>query len=98
MDHRGLVIFKPWKYIRRTMGLCRAWLGRILGMGCGGECIIYAMADSNSLPSLRHDSRTKKYVKNMEYKLNYCLLCFNIVWNIPRAQWCSNICPCFRKL
>ena len=52
---------------RRALGLCRARLGRLLGLGSGGKCVPDAVADRNGVSAFRdhagkarHDARVER--------------------------------------
>ena len=44
MGARGLGIFDHWYCTGLVVGLLRAWLGRLVVLGSGRECLVYALA------------------------------------------------------
>src|SRR5262249_37633694 len=70
-----------------AMGLRRARLGRLLGVGPGGKCIVHAMANGHSISSFGDDSGKKRHAQSVEYGLGHFDLCAFHLWHVSHAQW-----------
>ena len=53
-------------FSRRTLGLLGAGLGRLLGMGSGGERVADAVADRHCIPALGDDAGKARHAEDVE--------------------------------
>ena len=74
------------KFIWSELGVCRAGLGRILGMGSGGERSLYAINYSNRLSAFGYDSRKERYDEGMEYVSSPTYFCNDYIWDIYHSK------------
>ena len=80
------------------MGLCRAGVGRLLGLGSGLKRITYALDIGNRLPAFSYDPGKKRYVEGMEYGLDHLCLSNDHLWNFYHSQRPDCFCPFFRGI
>ena len=66
MDHGGLAVFDLWNHPWRALGLPPIGLGRLLGLGPGGERFIPALVRGHGLPALDHDPGKKGHAEEVE--------------------------------
>src|SRR5262245_21186037 len=95
----GCLALSRYRYPpRRTMGLCRARMGRILGLGSGRKCVIHAMAYGHSLSSFGDDSGKKGHAQGLEYGFDHFDLLPLYLWYISHAEWSDCFRACFRPI
>src|SRR5215831_3401627 len=98
LDARCLALSQCWYPPRRTMGLCRARMGRILGLGPGGKCVIHAVAYRHGISPFGDDSGKKRHAQSLEYDFGHFDLCPFHLWYISHTEWGNCFCPCFRAI
>src|SRR5215510_1733440 len=98
LDSRCLALSQCRYPLRRTMGICRTRMGRILGLGSGGKCVIHAMADGHGLSSFGDDSGKKRHAQSLEYGFDHFDLCPLHLWHISHTEWSDFFGACFRPI
>src|SRR5215467_8470180 len=98
LDSHCLALSQCWYPLRRTMGLCRTWIGRILSLGSDGKCVIHAMADKHGISPFCDDSGKKRHAQSLEHGLDHFDLCPFYLWHISYAEWSDFFCACFRTI
>ena len=78
---------KLWNNFRRLVGISRARMGRLLGLGSCRKCILYALVNRNSFFAFYNNSRKEKHASIMEYDSNNVNIYFNNFWNISYTKW-----------
>lgn len=66
LDVSGVVVPEHGLDLGRALGVRRAGLGRLLGLGSGRECGAPAVADRDRVPAQHHDSRAARHVEDVE--------------------------------
>ena len=66
LDHGDLAVFDRRHLPGHALGLRRAGLGRLLGLGSGGERQLHALADRNRLSPLRDDAGEEGHDEELE--------------------------------
>src|ERR671923_2863567 len=95
LDSRRLALSQYRYPPRGTMGICRARMGRLLGLGSGGKCVIYAMAYGHSISPFGDDSGKKRHAQSLEYGFGHFDLRPLHLWHISDAEWSNFFCACF---
>src|SRR3972149_8225959 len=72
-------------------------MGRLLGLGPCGECLIYAMAGRNSISSLRHGTGKAEDVQSLEPLSDHHHLLLITARNLSCPQRHPVFCPCICK-
>src|SRR5215510_16518720 len=98
LDSRRLALSQCRYPLRRTMGICRTRMGRILGLGSGGKCVIHAMAYGHGISPFCDDSGKKRYAQSLEYGFDHFDLWPFHLWHISHAEWSDFFCACFRAI
>jgi len=57
-----------------ALGVLRFGLGRLLGMGSGGERVADALAHWNRIPALSHDAGEAQHAEDVEHVAGVCHL------------------------
>ena len=97
LDARRLALSRCRYPPRRTMGLCRTRMGRILGLGSGRKCVIHAMAYGHSISPFGDDSG-KKGMLGLEYGFDHFDLRPLHLWHVSHAEWRDCFRACFRPI
>ncbi len=80
------------------MGLCRAGMGWLLGLGSGGKCLFFALDHWNSLIALGDDSRKTGYVEGLEYRSDSSHISLDNLWNLHHAKRDHSLGSFFRTI
>src|SRR3972149_5727039 len=72
-------------------------MGRLLGLGPCGECLIYAMAGRNGISSLRHGTGKAEDVQSLEPLSDHRHLLLITARNLSCPQRHPVFCPCICK-
>ncbi len=67
LDHGDLGIPDPRHSTRRALGLLRARMGRLLGLGSSRERLAAALAHRHRIPALGHDAGKTRHVESLEH-------------------------------
>src|SRR5258707_14899585 len=68
------------------VGLSRAGLGRLLGLGPGRECRALTLANGNRFPALDDGARTARYAQGVEPGPGHPLFCPLDLWHVRGTQ------------
>ena len=76
-----------WQPYRRLVGICRAGLGGLLGVGPGRERQLYALVGGHCFPSLYYDAEKAGNTQGLEYGADNTNLRPNDIWHFPDPEW-----------
>src|SRR5439155_508140 len=74
---------------RRALGLFRAGLGRLLGLGSRRKCLVLALAHGHGIPAFGHDAGKARHAEGLEYVADLCHIHAVYLWYVSHAQRCS---------
>ena len=73
-------------FLGNALGLRRARLGRLLGMGSGGERQLYAVADGNGISALGDDAGAKRHDEELERVADFLHVSAHAAGNVADAR------------
>src|SRR3990172_11544771 len=73
-------------------------MGRLLGLGPGGECLLHALAYGHRLPALGYDPAAAWHAKGLEHSANHSNLRSVYLWYLPHPQRRSLLSPYLRTV
>src|SRR5262249_49224278 len=81
---------------RSSLGILRAGLGRLLGMGSGRERVLLPVAHGNGLPAFRDDAGEARHAENVECVAHFlhvhALHLGNSAYPQRNYQFCARLC------
>ncbi len=77
----GALIILP----RRALGLFRAGLGRLLGLGSRRKCLVLALAHGHGIPAFGHDAGKARHAEGLEYVADLCHIHAVYLWYVSHA-------------
>jgi hypothetical protein len=92
-DDRWIRITRRWTLVA---WLFLSGLGWVLGLGPGGDCRLYALADRHSIPSLRDDPGKTGDAEALEHGADHPDLRPGHLWNVPHPVWRTLLRACLR--
>src|SRR5438552_17484043 len=85
LDDGDLGAFDVWHLPRGALGLFRAGLGRLLGLGSGRKCVILALAHGHGISAFGHDAGKAWHAEGLEYVADLCHIHAFYLWNVSHA-------------
>ena len=91
LDAGDVAVPKHRNHARRWLGLLGSRLGRLLGLGSGGERLASSLDHGHCVPSLRHDAGEEGHDEGLERGPDFLDVLPLHLWNIadPHAASCS---------
>src|SRR5207247_1079025 len=80
-----LVTFDVRQLPRRALGLFRAGLGRLLGLGSRRKCLVLALAHGHGIPAFGHDAGKARHAEGLEYVADLCHIHAVYLWYVSHA-------------
>src|ERR1700742_4276933 len=66
LDDGDVALSDVRDFSRRALGVFGTWMGRLLGMGPGGECVADAVADRHGVSALSDDAGKARHDEELE--------------------------------
>ncbi len=85
-------------FLGDALGLLRAGLGRLLGMGPGGERLSHAMADGHRVPAFGHDAGEARHAEGVEHVVDFRDIPAFDFRHLPHPQRRGQLGPCVRAI
>ena len=80
----------------RALGVLRAGLGRILGMGSGRKCVAAAMANRHGVPAFGDDAGKARHAEDLEHVADLQHFHAGNLRHVPYTQRCGEFGSCIR--
>src|SRR6185437_13343555 len=87
MDDGHMVAFDLRHFSRDALGLCGAGLGRLLGLGPGGERQLYAVAYRHRISAFGHDAGKEGHDEKLERVADLFHVSADYTWHDTDARW-----------
>src|SRR5690606_18493170 len=81
---------------RWTLGVRRARLGRLLGLGSGGDRGLHALVDGHRVLAFRYDPGKARHAKTLEYAVDHRDLRPGDLRYLPDSFRCAFLCALLR--
>ncbi len=98
LDAHLVAVPVHWHRAGSAVGLSRAGLGWLLGLGPGRERLTHAVADRHGLPALGHDPGTARDAQGVEPAAHPVHLRANAAGHLHHPQWHHRIGACLRSI
>ena len=98
MDDDCVGISEHRDFAGRALGVCGTGLGRILGMGPGGECVAAAVAHRNCVSAFGDDAREARDDESVERVAGVPHVLVMYFWDISDAQRRGEFGACVRAI
>ena len=98
LDHGDLGLPDLRNFSRRALGVFSSGLGRLLGMGPGGECVADAVADRYRVSAFGDDAGKARHAEDVEHVADLRHLLAGDSGNVPHPQRNHQLGACFRAV
>ena len=98
LDHGYLGIPHLRRFFRRALGLLRAGMGRILGMGSRRKRVADALAHRYCVPALGNDAGEARNAEDLEHVADFFHVHALDLRNVLDAQRRCQFCACLRAI
>src|SRR5581483_3146457 len=98
LDDGDMGLSNDWHFSWRALGVLGPRLGRLLGMGPGGECFADVMADGYGISAFGDDAGKTRHVEDLEHVV--CVRYFLAFdpGHFSHAQRCDQFGACLRAI
>src|SRR6266566_1967713 len=94
LDDGDLGTFDLRHLPRRALGLFRAGLGRLLGLGSRRKCLVFALAHGHGISPFGDDAGKARHAEGLEYVVDLWHIHAFYLWNVPHPQRCGQLGTC----